>query len=316
MFTIAIDESPFSHIDLLGAWDAKLYTFEGSFIIILTNIYSERCAEMKANSDLQQANAETRQAWDANAAFWDERMGEGNDFFNVLDWPATLRLLDPQPGQHILDIATGNGLTARRLAVLKVKVTAFDFSDELIKLAKIRTPDDLQITYHVVDATDEMALLASFGSMAPFDSALCNMALFDIAKIEPLFHALPKLLMPGGKFVFSLKHPAFNNTSSVHVGEEMDVEGQIKIVYSVKVSKYMTSSLARGAAMRNQPKPQLYFDRSLQYYLNLAFQNGFVLDGFEERAFPPKHPQANPFSWGGKFSEIPPILVARLRLEG
>jgi hypothetical protein len=50
----------------------------------------------------------------------------------------------------------------------------------------------------------------------------------------------------------------------------------------------------------------------LQYYLNLAFQNGFVLDGFEERAFPPDHPQANPLSWGGKFSEIPPIIVARL----
>jgi 2-polyprenyl-3-methyl-5-hydroxy-6-metoxy-1,4-benzoquinol methylase len=273
---------------------------------------------MTSNDDIQISNQETRQAWDANAAFWDGKMAEGNDFFNVLIWPATLRLLDPQPGQRILDIATGNGLTARRLAALGTEITAFDFSAELIKLAQARTAPDLPVTYYVLDATDEAALLGAFvasGSSPIFDSALCNMALFDMADIEPLFHALPTLLKPGGQFVFSLTHPAFNNISSVHVAEEMDVEGEIKSVYSVKISQYMTLHQAHGAALRNQPRPQLYFDRPLQYYLNLGFRNGFVLDGFEERAFPPDHPQSNPLNWGGKFSEIPPVLVARLRLS-
>ncbi|MGA2490006.1 MAG: methyltransferase domain-containing protein [Anaerolineales bacterium] len=267
------------------------------------------------SNDILHANEETRQAWDENAAFWDEKMGEGNDFVNILQWPAILRLLDPQPGQRILDIATGNGLTARRLTALGAQVVAFDFSEELIKLAKAHTPSSFSlITYYVLDATDASALLATLGSPGLFDSALCNMALFDMADIRPLFRVLPKLLKPGGRFVFSLTHPAFNNTSSVHVAEEMDVEGEIKTVYSLKVSQYMTPHQAHGAAMRNQPRPQLYFERPLQYYLNIGFQNGFVLDGFEERAFPPDHPQVNPLSWGGKFSEIPPVLVARLRL--
>jgi 2-polyprenyl-3-methyl-5-hydroxy-6-metoxy-1,4-benzoquinol methylase len=269
---------------------------------------------MTNNDNIRQANEETRQAWDSNAVFWDDKMGEGNDFVNVLQWPAILRLLDPQPGQRILDIATGNGLTARRLAALGAEVSAFDFSAELIKLATAHTAPELHITYYVLDATDESALLGTMGTFGSFDSALCNMALFDMADIEPLFHVLPKLLKPGGKFVFSITHPAFNNCSSVHVAEEMDEEGEIKTVYSVKVSQYMTPHQAHGAAMRNQPRPQLYFDRPLQYYLELGFKNGFVLDGFEERAFPPGHPQSNPLSWGGKFSEIPPVLVARLRL--
>jgi|NGEPerStandDraft_6_1074524.scaffolds.fasta_scaffold48520_2 2-polyprenyl-3-methyl-5-hydroxy-6-metoxy-1,4-benzoquinol methylase len=260
------------------------------------------------------ANEETRQAWDANAAFWDEKMGEGNDFVNLLEWPAMLRLLEPQPGQRMLDIATGNGLTARRLAGEGAQVSAFDFSEELIKLAKGRTPAGLPITYYVLDATDESDLLAGLAPSAPFDSALCNMALFDMADIEPLFQALPKLLKPGGGFVFSLTHPAFNNTSSVHVAEETDVEGQIKLVHSIKISQYMTPHQQHGAALRGQPKPQLYFERPLQYYLKLGFRNGFVLDGFEECAFPPGQPQSNPLSWGGNFSEIPPVLVARLRL--
>ncbi|MBE3066094.1 MAG: class I SAM-dependent methyltransferase, partial [Chloroflexi bacterium] len=175
--------------------------------------------------NLREANDETRSAWDANAAFWDARMGEGNDFVNILQWPAILRLLDPQPGQCILDIATGNGLTARRLAALGAQVTAFDFSEELIKLARERAESTVPIMYHVLDATDESALLAL--GIHIFDSALCNMALFDMADIEPLFHALPKLLKLGGSFLFSICHPAFNNSSSMHVVEEMDNEGKI-----------------------------------------------------------------------------------------
>jgi len=269
---------------------------------------------MQATKGFQSANEETRQAWEANAAYWDEKMGEGNDFVNLLEWPAILHLLDPQPAQHILDIATGNGLTARRLAALGAHVSAFDFSEELIRLAKAQTATDLPITYSVLDATDESALFDIPGSSGPFDSALCNMALFDMADIEPLFHVLPSLLKPGGAFVFSLTHPAFNNTSSVHVAEEMDVEGQIQAIYSLKVSRYMTPAQAHGAALRGQPRSQLYFERPLQTYFNLGFRNGFVLDGFEECAFPPGHPQTNPLGWGGNFSEIPPVLVARLRL--
>ena len=270
---------------------------------------------MTMNNNIQQENEETRAAWDANAAFWNEKIGEGNDFVNILQWPAILRLLVPQPGQHILDIATGNGLTSRRLTSLGAQVTGFDFSAELIKLAQAHASAGLPIKYYVLDATDESALLTTLGPPGPFDSALCNMALFDIANIQPLFHALPKLLKPGGSFVFSMTHPAFNNTSTVHMAEEMDMEGEIKSVYSVKISQYMTPHHAYGVAMRNQPRPQLYFERPLQYYLNLGFQNGFALDGFEERAFPPDLPQNHPLSWGGKFSEIPPVLVARLRLS-
>lgn len=257
-------------------------------------------------------NQFTHDAWEANAEVWDERMGDdGNDFFNVLCWPAMVSLLDPQPGHRYLDIACGNGLTSRRLARLGVHITAFDFSANLIQFARSRSKPETRIDYHVIDATDESALLGL--GEGQFDAALSNMALFDIANLEPLFRALPKLLKPSGIFVFSLTHPAFNNASTVQVLEEGDDEGKIQTVYSVKTSRYMTQFQAKGLALRGQPKPQMYFERPLQYYFNLGFQNGFVLDGFEEHAFPSDHPQTSPLGWGGKFSEIPPALVARFR---
>ncbi len=256
----------------------------------------------------------TRDAWEANAGVWDERMGDqGNDFFNVLCWPALVSLLEIKPGQHTLDIACGNGLTSRRLAALGARVTAFDFSAGLIEKAKARSTGlQSQISYQVIDATDEDQLL-TLGRGA-FDSALSNMALFDMADIEPLFRTLPGLLKENGTFIFSITHPAFNKSSSIHTMEEFD-DGEIKTVYSVKISRYMTPDIIRGLALRNQVIPQMYFERPLQYYLNLGFRNGFALDGFDERAFPPDHPQTSPLGWGGKFSEIPPVLVARFRLK-
>ena len=266
---------------------------------------------------MENLNQTTKEAWEANAEVWDDRMGnEGNDFFNILCWSPLASLLDPKPGDTILDIACGNGLTTRRLAEAGCRVTAFDFSANLIEYAKQRTASyKSRITYHVLDATDQAQLLSALQPAAPFDSALSNMALFDMADVEPLFRALPKLLKPGGTFVFSITHPCFNNATSSHVVEEIDNNGEMQITYSVKVSRYMTPYSVRGLALRNQPKPQIYFERPLQYYLNLAFKNGFVLDGFEERAFPPEAPQVTPLGWGGKFSEIPAAIVARLRLK-
>ena len=263
------------------------------------------------NSD---PNHFSKEAWDANAEHWDSRMGDdGNDFFNVLCWPVLASFLDPQPDSRILDIACGNGLASRRLAALGVHVTAFDFSTNLIERAKARNSPftNSLISYHVLDATDESQLLSL--DQQNFDAALSNMALFDMPEIEPLFRALRKLLKPNCVFVFSLMHPAFNNPSAALLAEEWD-DGELHTRYAVKTSCYMTPFESKGLALRNQPKPQLYFHRPIHYYINAALENGFILDGFEERAFPPEHPQTSVLGWGGKFSEIPPVLIVRVRL--
>jgi len=268
-----------------------------------------------ATEDLRRANEETRETWNQNAAFWDRRMGEGNDFVEVLIWPATERLLELRPGERVLDIACGNGLSSRRLAALGAEVVAFDFAAEMIAYALERTTKHAErIEYLVLDATDEAALLAL--GEGQFGAALCNMALFDMAEIEPLMRALARLLRPGGRFVFSVLHPCFNSSHLALVAEQEDRAGDIVTTYSVKVYDYITPTVTHALAMRGQPKPQLLFHRPLQVLLGAGFEAGFVLDGLEERAFPPDHPPTrNYLSWGANFSQIPPVLVARMRLS-
>ena len=276
----------------------------------------ESALEGAMSKDLRRANEETRDAWNQNAAFWDRRMGEGNDFVEVLIWPATERLLELRAGERVLDVACGNGLSSRRLAAMDAEVVALDFSEEMIRHARERTANHAgRIDYLVLDATDEAALL-SLG-VRRFDAAVCNMALFDMAEIDPLMRALAQLLRPGGRFVFSVIHPCFNTPHMAHVAEVQDREGEIVTTYSVRVFGYMTSTVSHGRAIRNQPKPQLIFHRPLQVLFGAAFEVGFLLDGLEERAFPPDHPPGNdPISWGGNYSEIPPVLVARMVLPG
>lgn len=258
-------------------------------------------------------NQETLDAWDTNAAFWDERMGEGNDFVNLLQWPAIERLLPIRGGERVLDIATGNGLMARRLGRLGASVTAFDFAPQMIKQARQRTrAEDGDISYLTLDATDETALL-TLGE-GSFDAALSNMALFDMAEVDPLFRALARLLKPGGHFVFTLMHPCFNNPFSSHLAEEEDRDGQLITTYSLKVWGYMTPAQRRGLAIRGQPKAQIYFHRPLQTILGSGLSAGFVIDALEERAFPSDHPQGkHALSWGPNYSEIPPVMVVRMR---
>jgi 2-polyprenyl-3-methyl-5-hydroxy-6-metoxy-1,4-benzoquinol methylase len=256
-------------------------------------------------------NTQAKDAWNRNAEFWNERMGEGNDFFNVLLWPAVEKLLRPQPGEQLLDVACGNGLTSRRLATAKARVTAFDGSAAMIAIAAGH-PSSLNIDYQVVDATDREALLG-LGAGA-FDGALYNMALMDMAEIEPLMTALTVLLKPGGRFVFSVLHPCFNNPATVQMGELEDRNGNIVSTYSVKIARYKTPFTQVGLAMHGQPVPHPYFHRPLSLLLAPAFNAGLVLDGFEEQAFPPDNSGGTtPLSWNGRFSEIPAALIVRLR---
>lgn len=248
---------------------------------------------------------EDRAAWEAVAAFWHERMGEGNDFVDVLIWPAVRRLLPALPGSRVLDVGCGNGLYARKLAAHGASVLAIDYSERMIGHARDATEGE-EIEYAVMDATDPGSLEAL--PTRGFDAVLSTMVLMDMSDIGPLFRALPRVLKPGGSFVFATAHPSFN---SPHARLERESDGR----GSIRVEAYQTSSRVPGVAIRGQPAETPVFHRSLADLLRPAFEIGLVLDALEERSFPEGHPQGpRPDSWGGRFHEFPAVLVGRARV--
>ena len=253
---------------------------------------------------------EVKNIWNANAEFWDSRMGEGNDFHKTLIEPVQLKLMNIQAGDRILDIACGNGQFARKMAGLGADVTAVDFSDKFIAIVKAKGGKN--IDYQCLDATSKTDLKKLSGKA--FDSIVCTMALMDMENIETLINHLPKMLKKDGIFVFSVTHPCFNSGEITLVHERDDLGGEVKNKYYAKIANYLIEKSNLGVGMVGQPKPQYYFHRPVSVILKHFFESGFVLDAYEEPSFADVK---NPASMNANvYRHIPPALICRLRLQG
>ena len=74
-------------------------------------------------------------AWEFNAEFWDNYMGDlSNDFHRNVVRPKVSELLDIKAGDFILDIACGNGNYSAYMAERGADVLAFDYSPKMIEL--------------------------------------------------------------------------------------------------------------------------------------------------------------------------------------
>ena len=264
--------------------------------------------------DTKQLNDEGRELWNQKAKFWDELHGDnGNNFHQTLISPSVERLLNLQAGEHVLDIGCGNGVLARRLSELGGHVVACDFSSELIELAKARgQTTGTPITYYVIDATDENALLAL--GEAKFDAITCTMAIMDMPTLVPMFLAVRQLLAEGGRFVFSTMHPTFNSNNPIFVQEKGDSDGVLYTQFSVKITGYIDLPPTKGAGAPNEPNPHYYYHRPLHELLGLAFEAGLVLDGLEEPTFSRESATTSDRLTWEKLWQIPPVLTGRLRI--
>ncbi len=113
----------------------------------------------------------------------------------------SIRLLDPRPGERVLDVATGRGWTAARIARSGAQVLGIDLLPENIADARSRYPEP---TFAVADATRLPDRLEGV-DLAPdsIDRILCLEAAFEFgakgrrAFLEESF----RLLRPGGRLV-------------------------------------------------------------------------------------------------------------------
>jgi ubiquinone/menaquinone biosynthesis C-methylase UbiE len=257
-------------------------------------------------SDEHSLHDDVRAAWDELANFWDQQMQTGATWQRHLIQPSVERLLGLKRGERVLDLACGNGEFARRMAELGGEVLAVDFSEGMLERAHAHGGE---VEYRKADAIDEEALLA-LGDPASFDAVVSNMAIMDMESIEPMAAASSRLLKPGGRFVFSTLHPAFNS-GDVRPMVELDLEGGVTEVYSVKVSSYGIPSTGKGVAVRGQPIEQWYFHRPLWMILKPFFDQGFALDGLEEPLEGSEH--GNPGTPDYVYTQLPGVLVARMR---
>lgn len=105
---------------------------------------------------------------------------------------ATVRAVDPQPGERILDIAAGTGTSSVALAKTGAEVIALDFSQGMVDEGRRRHPDLAFVQ------GDAMAL--PFGD-AEFDAVTISFGLRNVQKPEVAIAEMLRVLKPGGRVV-------------------------------------------------------------------------------------------------------------------
>jgi trans-aconitate methyltransferase len=101
---------------------------------------------------------------------------------------AALDLLDPQPGERILDVGCGDGALTKKVAARGATVTGIDSSLDMIRAAHANGIDAL-----VVDAAD-------MNFDREFDAAFSNAALHWMRDKETVAAGIFRALKGGGRF--------------------------------------------------------------------------------------------------------------------
>jgi 2-polyprenyl-3-methyl-5-hydroxy-6-metoxy-1,4-benzoquinol methylase len=252
-----------------------------------------------------------RETWNQLSRWWDDQTGEGDAFHRHLIHPLLDRCLSLTRGSRLLDLACGNGAVARRFASRGVMVTAVDFSETFLEIAKAKGNDPGTIDYRLMDIGrgEELNHLAT-GS---FDAAVCSMALHTLRDIDPLLTTLARVLVPNGRFVCSIVHPYFNSTPCMSIVSEDDFSQEpIRSTRSVRVFDYLTPVGFLARAKPDQPLPHHNYHRPLSALLAGCFAAGFVLHGYHEPSAA-LLPDDTKSLWK-QLPTIPPVLVMSFRL--
>ena len=101
---------------------------------------------------------------------------------------AALDLLDPKPGERILDIGCGEGTLTRKLIERGTTVLGIDNSPEMIAAARTKGVDALLL------AAEDMQFFAEF------DAAFSNATLHWVLHKEQASRAIYRALKAGGRF--------------------------------------------------------------------------------------------------------------------
>jgi SAM-dependent methyltransferase len=256
-------------------------------------LMSERSYAMTIRRPSQHYNrpkAAAPTSWDAVARWYDGWVGDdGSEHHREVAVPALLSLLDPMPGERILDIGSGQGVLAPYIAKAGAHYTGVDASPRLLQIARARHANLGR--FLLGDARD----LPSVRELHPgeFDAATFLLSIQDMDPLDDVLASAAWALKPGGRLVMLLTHPAFRVPRQSGWGWD---EGR-KLHYR-RVDRYLTPLAVPMKEMpgRKGKIATRSFHRPLEAYVKGLSRSGLLVERMLEipahRARSPGDPRA------------------------
>jgi ubiquinone/menaquinone biosynthesis C-methylase UbiE len=200
-------------------------------------------------------------------------------------------------GLRVLDLGCGFGwfcCWARENGAASVR--GVDVSERMLARAATQTRD-AAIVYARAD-------LETFEPQAgAFDLAYSSLAFHYLQDLKGLLERVQRALVPGGRLVCSVEHPMM--TAPLIAGWAQDAAGRPTWPVSAYLDEGPRSTdwLAQGVVKQH---------RSIETYLDLLSQSGFVLGHLKEWGPSPEQVAANP-DWSKERQRPPFLLLAAQR---
>ncbi|HEV8653885.1 MAG TPA: class I SAM-dependent methyltransferase [Candidatus Limnocylindria bacterium] len=180
----------------------------------------------------------TREGYDLWASTYDT-MG---NWLLALEEPEVDRAVGPVTGMDLLDVGAGTGRHAIRLAARGARVTAIDFSEEM--LAKARAKPGAECVRFLMH---DVAHPLPFADRS-FDRVLSALVLehIQVAALPAFFAELGRVTRHDGRIVVTAMHPAmFVKGISANFRDEDGVQVRPRS-YAATVSDYVMGALHAG----------------------------------------------------------------------
>lgn len=218
-----------------------------------------------------------RTSWESVADWYTAWVGEeGGRHHRKVTIPAVMDLLEPQPGEEIIDIGAGPGVLAPAIAEAGAHYTGVDASRTMLNFARKHHG-----RYGRFVLADACRLPAS-PELRPgaFDAAVFLLSIQDIDPLPSALDAMAWALRGGGRVVILMTHPCFRVPRLSGWGWD----DQRNLQYR-RVDRYLTPlPVPMKTAGNNQEAATVRFHRPLQAYINGLAACGFVIDCMREIA--------------------------------
>lgn len=213
-------------------------------------------------------------SWDALAQWYDGWVGEGgSQHHRRVAVPETLKLLDLQRGESVLDVGAGQGVLAPEVTRAGAQYVGVDASPRLIELARKHHPGAGRF---LVGDARKLPTIKELQA-GRFDAVVFLLSLQDMDPLGEVLRGAAAMLHPRGRMVIILTHPAFRIPRQSGWGWD---EGR-KLVYR-RVDRYLTPLPVPMKPYPGRTGMTRSFHRPLGEYINGLAANGLLTDHLDE----------------------------------
>jgi SAM-dependent methyltransferase len=234
--------------------------------------------------------------WETIADWYAERLRAGSAMHEFARDILLAALPSDLRGVRVVDLGCGEGLITRAVAGRGATAVGVDPTERLIahaRMAEDAVPSGA--TYAIDDGAD----LTTVDSDS-IDLVTAGLSLNNIPDLDAAIHSVRRVLVPGGRLVFTIPHPCFE---APHAGwVDPDEGASRRLVGDYLVEGFWRSTNPGGVRRAGNQH------RTLSRYLMTLIDHGFTLELVAEPAADQRVAVEQPRRVG-----LPPFLLIRAR---